>query len=126
MYMNKMYTLGTHVETVTDHEPLVPVYNLPTKPKQLRVDRHRTKLLPFSDNVIYEPGSKTPCDYGSRHPPDQKVFSQKEIDDWCIEYGTDIYVNRVIEDILPSAITLSMVRSETAGDGDSAIYCHSR
>ena len=93
MYMNRMYTLGTHTECVTDQEPLVPVYNTPTKPNQLRVDRHRTKLLPFSYNVVYEPGSKTPCDYGSRHPPKQD-FTQEEIDAWCIKYGTDIYVNR--------------------------------
>ena len=28
MLMNKMYTLGTHVEVVSDHEPLIPIYNL--------------------------------------------------------------------------------------------------
>ena len=37
--MNKMYTLGTDLEVVTDHEPLVPIYNNPNKPKQ-HVDRH--------------------------------------------------------------------------------------
>jgi len=110
--MNKMYTLGTHVEVVTDHEPLVTIYNNPSKPKQLRVDRHRTKLLPFSYNVVYEEGTKTPCDYGSRHP-EEKQFSECEISEWCVETGTDIFVNRVLEELLPSAITLDMVRRET-------------
>ena len=117
MYMNKMYTMGTHIEVVTDHEPLVSIYNVMTKPKQLRVDRHRTKLLPFSYHVIYEKGSKTPCDYGSRHPR-KTEFSEGEIADWCIETGTDIFVNRVLEDSLPSAITLDMVKNETNQDKD--------
>ena len=68
MLMNKMYTLGTMTEVVTDHKPLVNIYNDPGKPKQLRLDRLRRKLLPYQYHVIYEPGSKTPCDYGSRHP----------------------------------------------------------
>ena len=113
MYMNKMYTLGTHVEVVTDHQPLVSVYNQSSKPKQLRVDRHRTKLLPFQYTVIYEPGSKTPCDYGSRHPPKKVDFDDNEIADWCIETGTDIYVNRFIEDNLPNAISIDAIKSHT-------------
>ena len=115
MCMNRMYTLGTHVEVVTDHEPLIALYDAASNPKQLRVDRHRTKLLTYSYHVTYEAGSKTPCDYGSRHPPNQ-VFSQEEIDDWCIEQGNDIYVNRVIDESLPSAITMAMVRQETSID----------
>ena len=117
MYMNKMYTMGTHIEVVTDHEPLVLIYNAASKPKQLRVDRHRTKLLAFSYNVVYEEGAKTPCDYGSRHPKEMK-FTEKEIADWCVETGTDIFVNRVLQDTLPSAITLDMVRKEMKQDDD--------
>ena len=115
MYMNKMYTTGNHVEVVTDHKPLVAAYEASHKPKQLRVDRHRTKLVSFSYNVCYEPGKETPCDYGSRHPPNVN-FTPEEINDWSIEFGDDIYVNRVIEDTLPCAITMDIVRSETAAD----------
>ena len=117
MYMCKMYTLGTHVEVVTDHAPLIPIYNASSKPKQLRVDRHRTKLLPFSYNVVYEEGAKTPCDYGSRHTK-PRDFTEEQIENWCIETGTDIFVNRIIEDSLPIAVTLDMVRSETKLDED--------
>ena len=116
MYMNKMYTLGTKVQVVTDHQPLLKVYNSPEKPKQLRVDRHRIKLLPFEYEVLLEPGRNTPCDYGSRHPPKRTDFTKEEVEQWCIETGDDIYVNRVIEDNLPCAITLSMLKDETAND----------
>ena len=56
MLMNKMYTLGTMIEVVTDHKTLVTIYNDPGKPKQLHLDRHCTKLLPYQYHVIYEPG----------------------------------------------------------------------
>ena len=56
MLMNRMYTLGTHVEVVTDHEPLIPIYSSSQKPTQIRVNSHCTKLLPFDYNVVYEPG----------------------------------------------------------------------
>ena len=87
MYMNKMYTMGTHVEVVTDHKPLVAIYNDKSKPKQLRVNNHKIKLLPFQYNVIYPPGKSTPCDYGSWHPPKKQEFSQEEIDDWPLNKG---------------------------------------
>ena len=45
---------------MTDHAPLLPAYKAPNKPKQLKVDRHRTKLLPFRYNVVYEPGKIPP------------------------------------------------------------------
>ena len=44
IHMDKMYTLGTHVQVITDHQPLIPIYNSPNKPKQFRIDRHRTYL----------------------------------------------------------------------------------
>ena len=116
MHMNKMYTLGTHVQVVTDHQPLIPIYNSPNKLKQRRVERHRTKLFPFQYDVVYEPGKETPCDYGSRHPPECAKFNEQQIKEWCIETGTDIYINRVLEEILPQAITLDILRRASSKD----------
>ena len=117
MYMNKMYTLGTHVEVVNDHAPLIPIYNSSAKPRQLRVNNHKNKLLPFQYNLIYEPGKVTPCDYGSRHPPQQK-FTEAEIEDWCVQQDTDIFVNRLIEENLPHALTSELLQKETGCDQD--------
>ena len=116
MCMNKMYTLGKQVEVITDHEPLIHIYTSPAQPKQHRVDRHRTKLLPYTYTVKYQPGSKTPCDYGSRHPPMKTNFTQKEIGDWEIETGTDVFVNRIIEENIPQAMTIEMVHQESLKD----------
>ena len=116
MHMNKMYTLGTHVKVVTDHQPLIAIYNSPNKPKQLRIDCHRTKLLPFQYDVVYEPGKETPCDYGSRHPPERSKFNEQQIKEWCLVSGTDIYINRILEEILPQAITLDMLGRTSSKD----------
>ena len=121
MYMNKMYTPRTQTEVVTDHASLLPAYNAPNKPKQLRVARHHTKLLPFQYNVVYEPRKMTddyPCDYGSRHPPPNTDFTEEERVDWAIEDETDIFINRVIQDQLPQAIILEILRATMATDPD--------
>ena len=111
-------TLGTQIEVVTDHASLLPEYNTPNKPKQLRVDRHHTKLLPFRYNIVYEPGKMTPYDYGLRHPPPNADFTEKERVDWAIEDKTDIFVNWVIQDQLSQAITLEILRAALATDSD--------
>ena len=115
MLMNKMYTLGAQIEVVTDHKPLLPIYQAAGRPRQLRVDRHRTKLLPFNFTVTHEPGATSPCDYGSRHP-ESHVLSSKEIEDWGVETGTEVLINRVIEDNLPAAVTIPELKKETAAD----------
>ena len=104
MYMNTMHVFGTHTKVVTDHKPLLPLYNSPSTPKQPRVDRHRTKLFAFDHTVIYEPEKDTPRDYGSRHPLDQKQFTEEEVEDWCIEADTEVFVNCVVEETLPQAL----------------------
>ena len=115
MMMNKMYTLGTPVEIVTDHKPLIPLYNAASRPKNLRVDRHRTKLLPFNYTLIHEPGESSPCDYGSRHPTSHHITREEETE-WCIEDDSDIFVNRVISDNLPHAITIDELKEESRAD----------
>ena len=103
---------------MTDHVPLLPPYNAPNKPKQLRVDRCHTKLLPFQYNAVYEPGKITPCDYGSHHPPPNTDFTEEERADWAIEDETDIFVNWVIQDQPSQAITLEILRAAMATDPD--------
>ena len=106
MLMNKMYTLGTQVEVVTDHEPLLPIYSSSAKPRQLRVDRHRTKLLPYDFTVVHEPGVTSPCDYGSRHPSAHNLTG-REIEEWGVETGTGL---------LPQTIGMSELQEATSQD----------
>ena len=50
---NKMYLLGVPFEAVVDHKPLVPLYNNPRRPKQMRIDRHRMKLSAYNFKLIH-------------------------------------------------------------------------
>ena len=114
--MNHMYTLGTHMEVVTDPEPLILVCNHLRHPKKLRFDRHRTKLLPFEYYVVFEPGKDTLCDYGSRQPSQIGTFTEDQKHQWATENNIDIFVNQIIQDQLPQAEPLIMLKTTTAKD----------
>ena len=66
---NRMHLLRTKFVAVVDHKLLLPLYNKVSRSKQARVDRHKMKLAAFDIEVVYEPGTSNPCDYGSRQPP---------------------------------------------------------
>ena len=75
MWMDRMYTMGKKLEMLTNHALLIPIYSVEvSKERPLRVDYHRSKLLPFDYN--YEPGKESPLDYYSRYPPAFKEFTQ--------------------------------------------------
>ena len=75
------------------------------------------KLAAFDFEVVYEPGTSNPCDYGSRHPPAvTKEQDEAARQDQGEEDDNEVYVNRLIEDQLPQAITRKLLRRETAKD----------
>ena len=113
-----MYLQGTHFKVVVDHKPLVPLYNGEARPKQPRVDQHLMKLSNYDFQLRYEPGTRNPCDYRSRHPPhlDLDRITEEEQEDLGVAQDTEIYVARVVEDQLPDALTRSMVRKATKWD----------
>ena len=108
---NKMYLLGRQFEAVVDHKPLLPLYNSPRRPNQMRVDRHRMKLAAYDFTVSHVPGDKIPCDYGSRAGcPRNNKFSEQERERLGVEDDLEIYVNRVVEEQLPPAVTRDMLK----------------
>ena len=114
---NKMYLLGKPFQAMVDHRPLLPLYNSPGRPKQMRVDRHRMKVAAYDFIVEFIPGTKTPCDYGSRRGcPPAREYSEEEAEELGVEHNDEIYVNRVVDDNLPFAITRDVLRDATAKD----------
>ena len=65
---------------------------------------------------MYEPGKMTPCDYGVRHPTPNTNFTEENKVVWALEDNTDIFVNRIIQDQLPQAITLEILRAAASTD----------
>ena len=112
MHMNRMYTLGTPIEVITDHKLLVNIYNKNRKKRPVRVDQHRSLLLEFDYHVAYQPGKKMPCDYGSRHPP-SKELTDKEEEEWCVQSEDEIFVRRIVQELSLSSIPAQKLREET-------------
>ena len=96
---NKMYLLGTKFGAVVDHKPLLPLFNSPKRPKQMRVDRHRMKLGAYDFKVHHIAGDKISCDYGSRAGcPPAKEYTEAEREELGVDDDLEIYVNRVVDD----------------------------
>ena len=102
---NRMYLLGIPLQAVVDHKPLIPLYNTPKRPKQMRIDRYRMKLAAYNFKVTHMAGDKIHCDYGSRRGCPRKEFSKREEEELGVEDDTEIYVNRIVKELLPRAVT---------------------
>ena len=116
---NRKYLYGTDFEVVVDHEPLVSLYNVKTAALPVRVAKHKSKLRSFQFRVKYEPGSKNPCDYASRHPPAEKTYTTVERETYGIEdeeEDREILVNRIDYGYIPDAVTLQVLQYETGQD----------
>ena len=62
----QIYLLGKRFSVITDHKPLVHMFNRPKTQMPYRVERIRMKLQGFDFQVNYAPGSRNPSDYMSK------------------------------------------------------------
>ena len=62
-----MYLLGRHFKVITDHQPLLHIFNSSTSQASARIDNWRLKLQSFDFEVLYSRGDLNPADYISRH-----------------------------------------------------------
>ena len=119
MCSNKMYLNGTHFKVITDHAPLVSMYNSPSKPLPVRIGKHQSKLQAFSFLVRHEAGRTNPADYASRHPSPDQQYSKVEKDELGVEElekDMEIMVNRIVNESIPDAVTLPVVKHYTQMD----------
>ena len=118
---NKMYLYGIPFTVITDHKPLPPLYNSYKKTGPVRVERHRVRLQGFDFSVKYEPGRYNPCDYNSRHPLPLPNYEEDEKEEFGVEEGTELYINAIIAEDLPDAVTLKILQYETNQDDTLAM-----
>ena len=63
-----LFIYGKEFKVITDHKPLVALFNnLPSKPSA-RIERWLMELQQYCFTVEYRPGASNPADYASRHP----------------------------------------------------------
>ena len=114
---NSMYLYGQYFEVVVDHEPLVNLYNRHSKEVTVRVAKHKSKLLSFNFDVIYQPGVTNPCDFASRNPPPDRRYSEEEKERLGVEEeeeDQEILVCRAEE--MTDAVTLPVLTRHSQED----------
>ena len=108
---NYIYLYGLkEFEVVSDHLPLLPLYNNFKDEMPVRVRHHRTLVQGYSYRVIHQKGGETfPSDYLSRHPVKCSWTEEDaESNSW------DIDIDMVIKYSLPNAITLEEMKEAHA------------
>ena len=119
---NQLYLLGHEFTVVTDHQPLVCLYNNPRRPGPFRVERMRLKLQGFNFNVVYRPGKHNPSDYTSRQPLSM-AHSTKA--DRVASKELEYHVHWVVEGDVPAPLSLEDIQRETRKDCTlSKVYEH--
>jgi hypothetical protein len=103
-----LYVYGTSFTVISDHKPLIPLFNNPMSKPPARIEKWILKLQPYKLTVVYEPGTTNPADYLSRHPEpvlDSRMQDENEAD---IAY--------IISNAVPKAMCLDEVVVATGQD----------
>ena len=89
---NSRFLYGTEFEVITDHLPLVPLYNNPNRPAPVRVERHRSKLRSFQFKIKYKPGHLNPrLQAGTHHHPGTTLRLRRKSLGWRRRRTTPIF-----------------------------------
>ena len=103
-----IYLYGKSFKVITDHQPLVKIFNNPTTRLTVRLERWNLRLMPYDYTVIYKPGKSNPADYMSRHPVSQSSLHN--------ESETEGFVNYIMNNAVPKSLSLEKIEKETKSD----------
>ena len=107
------YLYGKEFVVVTDHEPLVHLFNNPASKPSARIERWIMELQRYKFTVKYQAGSSNPADYASRHPVSSANQEDAETN------VADNYIAYISENTIPKhakAMTLKEVEITTSQD----------
>ena len=120
---NHLYLYGLpKFIVITDHKPLLPLYNTYRAEMPPRIHRHKLNLQGYNFILKHEPGKDNPTDYMSRHPaPIPGPLEQREHQDADL---VNHHVNAIIRDDLPAAVTLEQMKRGTEKDATMQRLIH--
>ena len=104
----RMYLVGDKFEVLTDHKPLVYLFNNPRSTIPLRIERWSLRLQTYNFSIKHIRGDLNPADYCSRHTSTDHQSIVCSV--------TETYVNWVAAHAAPVAVTLDEIRSCTKTD----------
>jgi hypothetical protein len=96
-----------HFEVVTDHQPLLALYNKYKHEMPPRVQHHKLMTQGYKYQVVYEKGSSNPSDFLSRHPQKYTTIADEADEQW------DIEVDTLISWAIPESLTLQKIKEAT-------------
>ena len=104
-----LFVYGKEFKVITDHKPLVSLFNTPSSKPSARIERWLLELQQYRFTVEYRPGASNPADYASRHP-----VGDPESHSYDVE--SEEHISFVARNAVPKAVTLSEIESGTAKD----------
>ena len=104
-----LFVYGKELKVITDHKPLVSLFNNPSSKPSARMERWLLELKQHSFTVEYRPGASNPADYTSRHPVGDPEAHSHDVE-------SEEHISFVAKNATPKAVTLSDIESATAED----------
>ena len=95
-----LYLYGSRFTVVTDHKPLVPLFNHTFSSPPARIERWLLKLQQYEFELTYRPGPLNPADYLSRHPHDIRT---------TVDSVAEEHVNFILENAIPKSLTTAEI-----------------
>jgi hypothetical protein len=104
-----IYIFGKPVTVLSDHKPLVAIFNNSISHRNTRLERWNLKLAPYNATIKHIPGATNPADYLSRHPMDIGH-------DTVATKTAEQHVNFITASSIPKSMTLSEVQEASEAD----------
>ena len=102
-----LYLSGSRFTVITDHKPLVPLFNNPYSKPPARIERWLLHLQQYDYTVVYEPGASNPADYLSRHPSAGTSVTMPNAEE---------HINYVVDNAVPKSVDIDEISTSTSGD----------
>lgn len=105
-----LYVYGKPFVVATDHKPLVALFTGTSSKLPPRIEKWMLQLQNYNCKVEYQPGSRNPVDYLSRHPRPATAQEEEDAED------TEEYVRYIAARSCPLPISMEGLSEETAKD----------
>ncbi|KAK3726803.1 hypothetical protein QZH41_007213 [Actinostola sp. cb2023] len=105
-----LYVYGKPVTVVTDHKPLVTIFNDPKSKPPARIERWTLRLQPYQVTIVYKKGCDNPADFMSRHPEKDTPVTSRQ------QKIAEEFVDYIVHTSTPKSLKLQDIASATEQD----------